>query len=136
MKSKSSTRKEQEFWAFTFLIFPLILLTIFLFIPIFYSFVISFFDWELMASQQKFVGLDNYFELFRDKIFFKSMLNTVLYTIGVVPLQTILALFLAFVMNQKIRGRSFFELLLHTCSNFIGCDVYNFCCYLFQRRAS
>ena len=109
MKSKSSTRKEQEFWAFTFLFFPLILLTIFLFIPIFYSFVISFFDWELMASQQKFVGLDNYFELFGDKIFFKSMLNTVLYTIGVVPLQTMLALFLAFVMNQKIRGRSFFR---------------------------
>lgn len=62
-----------------------------------------------MASDQKFIGLNNYIEIFGDKIFYKAMLNTVLYTIGVVPIQTILALFLAFVMNQKIRGRSFFR---------------------------
>jgi multiple sugar transport system permease protein len=87
----------------------LMLLTLFLFIPILYSFVISFFDWELMASQQKFVGISNYTEVFGDKIFYKALLNTVLYTVGVVPIQTILALFLAFVMNQKIPGRSFFR---------------------------
>jgi ABC-type sugar transport system permease subunit len=109
MAESSSTKKEQQFWAYTFLFFPLMLLTIFLFIPIIFSFIISFFDWELMASQQKFVWLNNYIEIFGDKIFYKAMLNTVLYTIGVVPVQTMLALFLAFVMNQKIRGRSFFR---------------------------
>jgi len=85
------------------------LLTIFIFIPILFSFFISFFDWELMARHQKFVGIHNYVEIFGDKIFYKSMLNTVLYTLGVVPVQTILALFLAFVMNQKMKGRSFFR---------------------------
>lgn len=109
MKRNSSTKKEQQFWAYTFLFFPLMLLTIFVFIPILFSFVISFFDWELMASHQKFAGLNNYIEIFGDKIFYKALVNTVFYTIGVVPIQTLLALFLAFVMNQKIRGRAFFR---------------------------
>jgi multiple sugar transport system permease protein len=109
MKRNSSTKKEQQFWAYTFLFFPLMLLTIFVFIPIFFSLIISFFDWELMASHQKFAGLNNYIEIFGDKIFYKALLNTVFYTIWVVPVQTLLALFLAFVMNQKIRGRAFFR---------------------------
>jgi len=109
MKKTSSTRKEQQIWGYTFLFFPLMLLTIFVFIPILFSFVISFFDWELMASHQKFIALNNYVEIFGDKIFYKALFNTVFYTIGVVPIQTILALFLAFVMNQKIKGRAFFR---------------------------
>ncbi len=109
MKRNSSTKKEQQFWAYIFLFFPLMLLAIFVFIPILFSLAISFFDWELMASQQKFIDINNYIEIFGDKIFYKAMLNTVLYTIGVVPIQTMLALFLAFVMNQKIRGRTFFR---------------------------
>lgn len=106
---KLNNKQEQAFWAYTFLLFPLLLLGIFVFIPIIFSVVISFFDWELLASDQKFVGLDNYIELFGDKIFYKSLLNTVLYTVGVVPLQTFLALFLAFVMNRKMKGRAFFR---------------------------
>jgi multiple sugar transport system permease protein len=109
MKKKSSTSKEQHLWAYTFLFLPLMLLTIFVFIPILYSFVISFFNWELLADKQKFVGINNYIEIFGDKIFYKSLLNTVLYTVGVVPIQTMLALFLAFIMNRKMRGRSFFR---------------------------
>ncbi|MCK4630295.1 MAG: sugar ABC transporter permease, partial [Bacteroidales bacterium] len=91
MKRNSSTKKEQQFWAYTFLFFPLMLLAIFVFIPILFSLAISFFDWELMASQQKFIDINNYIEIFGDKIFYKAMLNTVLYTIGVVPIQTMLA---------------------------------------------
>ncbi len=112
MKFKS-TKIEQSFWAFLFLIVPLCLLIIFVFIPIVFAFIISFFDWELLRDEQTFIGIGNYTELFQDTIFWKAFMNTVLYTIGVVPLQTFLALFLAFIMNQKLKGRAFFRIAFY-----------------------
>ena len=46
-------------------------------------------------------------------IFLISIKNTIVYTIGVVPIQTLLALVLAFIMNQKLRGRAFFRLAFY-----------------------
>ncbi|WP_422859677.1 carbohydrate ABC transporter permease [Flagellimonas sp. S174] len=108
MKFKSR-KKEQLFWGYLFLGFPLLLLTVFVFFPIGFAFVVSFYDWNLLIPDKPFVGLGNYFELFQDKVFIKAIKNTIIYTMGVVPVQTLLSLFLAFLMNQKIKGRAFFR---------------------------
>lgn len=112
MKFKNA-KQEQSFWAFVFLIVPLILLSIFVFFPIVFAFIVSFYDWNLLLPDKPFVGLANYIEVLKDPIFMKAVKNTVIYTAGVVPTQTLLALFLAFMMNQKFKGRTFFRVAFY-----------------------
>ena len=109
----SAKRKEQARTAYLFIGFPLLLFSIFTFFPILFAFFISFYDWNLLIPDRPFVGLANYVELFQDKVFLISIKNTIVYTIGVVPIQTLLALVLAFIMNQKLRGRAFFRLAFY-----------------------
>ncbi len=99
--------------AYSFISFPLLIFSVFTLFPIGFAFIISFYDWNLLIPDKPFVGLANYFELFQDRVFLIAIKNTIVYTIGVVPIQTLLALFLAFVMNQKIRGRTFFRLAFY-----------------------
>ncbi|GAB2562641.1 carbohydrate ABC transporter permease [Spirosoma areae] len=113
MSQPATRQREITTIAWLFLGFPLMLITIFVFLPIAYSFFISFFDWNLVTNQRDFIGLGNYTKLFSDSLFWKSARNTIFYTIGVVPIQTFLALFLAFVMNQKIKGRTFFRVAFY-----------------------
>ena len=96
MKFKTP-KYEQRFWAYTFLAFPLLLLSVFVFFPIGFAFVVSFYDWNLLIPDKPFVGLGNYIELFQDEVFVKAVNNTIIYTIGVVPVQTFLSLFLALI---------------------------------------
>lgn len=109
----NSKRGEQTLWAYLFLAFPLAMFGVFVIFPIGFAFFISFFDWNLLVVEKPFAGLGNYFELFQDDVFLLSIRNTVLYALGVVPAQTLLALFLAFIMNQNIRGRAFFRLAFY-----------------------
>lgn len=112
MKFKNS-KSEQRFWAWVFLTVPMLLLGIFVFFPIVFAFVVSFYDWNLLIPDKPFVGLANYVEVFNDEVFLISIKNTIIYTIGVVPTQTFAALFLAFIMNQKIKGRAFFRIAFY-----------------------
>ncbi|MEM6724301.1 MAG: sugar ABC transporter permease [Bacteroidota bacterium] len=105
--------RDQAKTAYLFIAFPLLLFMVFTLIPIFFAFGISFFDWNLLLPDKPFVGLANYFELFQDEVFIIAIKNTTIYALGVVPTQTILALFLAFIMNQKLKGRAFFRLAFY-----------------------
>ena len=109
----STKRRDQVRTTYLFIGFPLILFMVFTFIPILFAFGISFYDWNLLIPDKPFVGLANYIELFQDEVFLIAIKNTVIYTIGVVPIQTFLALFLAFIMNQKLKGRAFFRLAFY-----------------------
>jgi len=104
---------EQTRIAYTFLAFPLVLFSVFTFFPIIFAFIISFYDWNLLIPDKPFVGLANYFELFEDRVFLIAIKNTAVYTLFVVPIQTFFALFLAFIMNKKIKGRAFFRLAFY-----------------------
>ncbi len=75
----------------------------FILFPTLFSLYISFFDWGLLGAPT-FAGLGNYRTLFQDDFFYRVLFNTVYFVLGTVPLQTALALFLAILMNQKIRG--------------------------------
>lgn len=109
----SSKRREQARTAYLFIGFPLLLFGVFTFIPILFAFFISFYDWNLLIPEKTFVGLGNYIELFQDEVFLIAIKNTVVYTVGVVPIQTFLSLFLAFIMNQKLKGRAFFRVAFY-----------------------
>jgi multiple sugar transport system permease protein len=96
-------------------------LVIFLVIPIVLTVWVSFRDWSGLGSpfESKFNGLANYRELLtepgiRRKDFAISLRNTFYYVLIVVPVQTLLAMFLAFLVNQKfLKGRGAFRTLLY-----------------------
>ncbi|MBN1284353.1 MAG: sugar ABC transporter permease [Anaerolineae bacterium] len=109
---------QDEVLAGVFFMLPAVLVfLVFLIIPIFFAVAISFTDWDGLSTPDtaQYEGLKNYSELLlesgiRQKDFFKALKNTVYYTLGVVPLQTVLALALAVVANQGWRrARSFFR---------------------------
>jgi multiple sugar transport system permease protein len=57
----------------------------------------------------QFIGLDNFTRLFSDRIFIRALTNTLIYTVGVVPLTLVCSLALALMLNQRIRARNFFR---------------------------
>jgi multiple sugar transport system permease protein len=61
------------------------------------------------ANPIQFAALGNFTRLFTDSIFWRALWNTLLYTLGVVPLTLFCALFLAILLNQKLKARNFFR---------------------------
>ena len=93
-------------WIF---ILPALLGTlIFIIIPVFCSFGLSFTKWDLL-NQIQFVGFDNYKLLFSDDLFYKILLNTVVFALSTSILGVIIPLILASILNTKIRGSEFFK---------------------------
>lgn len=82
----------------------LILIFIFLILPTFMAFRNSFYDYYALKPNDKlFIGLKNYFELYKDKTFLLALKNTFYFTVVVVPVQTTIALLLAVLVNQKLK---------------------------------
>ncbi|MFI6322929.1 carbohydrate ABC transporter permease [Nonomuraea sp. NPDC050556] len=82
----------------------------FLLLPVVIVFALSLFDWELL-SDPVFVGLDNYTKLAADGSVWSSLGTTILYVLLCIPLQTVLALALAMMLNQKLKGVKFLRAL-------------------------
>ena len=88
----------------------LLLLTIFLFLPMILTLVFSFTDFfALNPKLTHFVGLENYFQIFKDEDFTKAFINTVCFVIIIVPLQGLGALGLALLINKATRCKKYFK---------------------------
>ena len=75
---------------------------------IFYAAYISLWRWGLLGPRA-FLGTSNYEAALSDPIFIKAVTNTFYYVIIWVPLTMALGLFLAIIVNQKLRGQTFFR---------------------------
>ena len=113
----SLNRQTRSGWLF---VTPmLVLLGLFLVLPILMALWVSVSDWSGRGSPFSgnvgFVGADNYQPLLSEpglsrQDFMLSLRNTFYYVVGVVPLQTVLALLLAVIVNQRfLKGRTFFR---------------------------
>ncbi len=76
---------------------------IFIIIPIFCSFALSFTEWDLL-NEIKFVGLANYRSIFYDKEFLQILINTFVYAVSTTFFAVIIPLLIASALNTKIRG--------------------------------
>jgi multiple sugar transport system permease protein len=93
-------------WIF---ILPAILGTlIFIVVPVLCSFGLSFAKWDLL-NPIEFVGLENYKLLFVDDLFYKILLNTVIFALSTSIFGVIIPLALASILNSKIRGSEFYK---------------------------
>ena len=108
--TKNTVEKRNFILGMSFFGPALVLMTIFLFIPMILTFVFSFTDFfALNPSLTKFVGLDNYTSLFKDKLFVQAFDNTILFVLIIVPLQIGLAFGLALFINKITYCKSYFK---------------------------
>lgn len=93
---------------YLYLLPALLLFTVFLVIPVLQSFYYSLFQFNGL-SPGKFLGLQNFKNLFNEPDFYKTLLHTAVFTVANVVIQTTLALPLAVVLNGPLPMRGFFK---------------------------
>nr|WP_097003610.1 sugar ABC transporter permease [Lacrimispora amygdalina] len=76
--------------------------------PFVNALVISFTDYNLVR-EPNFIGFENYVTLFKDADFLSTLTATVKYTIFTVPFQLAFALFIAYILNFKLKGINFYR---------------------------
>ena len=87
-----------------FVLPAVIFISVFLVLPALLAFGYSFQQYNMLKPAQKvFIGLTNYIDVLKNPAFYKSLFNTVYFAAIVVPLQTIVALGLALLVNKKLK---------------------------------
>ena len=87
-----------------FVLPAVIFISVFLVLPALLAFGYSFQQYNMLKPAQKvFIGLTNYIDVLKNPTFYKSLFNTVYFAAIVVPLQTIVALGLALLVNTKLK---------------------------------
>lgn len=85
------------------------LAVVFVFIPLVEVCYLSFTNWDLLRATKSWVGWKNYEYIFKDQKFIQSIWNT-LYFAGVkIPLDLVLSLFIAVLLDKRIRGLRFYR---------------------------
>ena len=100
----------EDFWTGLLCLSPSVLVTcVFVVFPILFSLYLSFHEWSILQPQKPFVGLANYQRLLNSAEFWQALRNTVIYTVGVVPIGAAISLGLALLLNRRLRGRAFYR---------------------------
>jgi putative chitobiose transport system permease protein len=100
---------------YLFLLPALLMLGLTVFYPALQAFFLSFTRYEYDITQPpQWVGLENFQRLFADEVFWKTLKNTVLYLIGVVPVLVFAPLALAILVNQALPGIHWFRVAYYT----------------------
>ncbi len=108
-------RAKVSFTPYLFLAPALIVLVLMVFWPALQAFRLSFMEYGYDVTQApEWVGLKNFQRLFKDKLFWQTLQNTVLYLICVVPILAIAPLLLAILVNQKLKGIRWFRVAYYT----------------------
>ena len=99
---------EQQFAGWLFILPAFAGILIFIIIPVLCSFGLSFCKWDLINPIQ-FVGVENYRVIFTEPLFFKILVNTIVFAFATSVFGVIIPLILACILNTKIRGAEFFK---------------------------
>ena len=99
--------------AYLFLLPAGIVLLLFFFIPFFQTIHLSFFDYSNDVYSPSFAGFENYIALIKSPLFLKTILNTFYFLILCVPFLVIFPLFLAILINQNIRFKNTYKILIY-----------------------
>ncbi len=98
---------------YLFLLPAAVVLVVFFFIPFFQTVLLSFQDYSTNIYSPAFAGLENYIKLFHNPVFYKVLWNTFVYLFVAVPVLVVFPLFLAVLINQKIRGVTLYKILIY-----------------------
>lgn len=102
-------RLSEALAGYGFVAIPMLLYLVLNVLAFFYAIYISVWKWNLISGPVSFLGLRNYSDVLSDPIFQRAVSNSIYYTVVWVPLTMAVGLFLAVIVNQKIRGQTFFR---------------------------
>ncbi len=91
--------RRRALWAWAFLAVPIVFYVVIRFYPTINAFLISFTDWNLVG-QKTFVGVENYLRLAQDPVFWKVLVNTLLYGIIGLPVSIVFSFVVAYYLDQ------------------------------------
>lgn len=102
--------KKQTVIGYVFLIPSLAVFAVFMFYPVFYTFYLSFFEWNMVKPVKKFVGLGNYIHVLQDPNTWKIFGNTVIYILILLLLNFVMSYILSFILTFVVdRFQSFYK---------------------------
>lgn len=117
LKVKQSAGKRREtlqlnLWCWAFMSLTVVFYVVFQGWPILSSIGFSLLDWSGLTAQRTFVGLANYRELLGDELFVNAFSNSFVYMVMVVPIELVVSLMLAYVLNNEaLRISTFYRMV-------------------------
>jgi multiple sugar transport system permease protein len=102
-------RRSEWLAGYGFIAIPMFLFLVLNIGAILYAIYISVWQWNIRSGAGAFIGLKNYQNALSDPIFHRAIQNSLYYAVIWVPLTMAVGLFLAVLVNQKLRGRTFFR---------------------------
>lgn len=131
-----SVKRKQRIKTFSkgmlFLLPSIVLFGVFLFYPLFKTAYLSFFLTNARGETTLFVGLQNYLEMFASPVFHQSMKSTFLFVLYTVPTTIVIALFLAVLANEKLKGIGFFRTIFSSTMGISVAAASVFWLYIFH----
>ena len=94
--------KDDDIWGYAFIFVAMAVFAVFTLYPVFSAIKTSFLKYKPFGSE--FIGLQNYAETFKSKLFFKAVKNTFVYTAVVVPLSLLIAFSIAIMILPFRKG--------------------------------
>ncbi len=107
MASRKALLKKQLV-AYSFIAPNFIGFAVFTMVPIVFAVALAFLHWD-GSNPIEWAGFTNFIQLLDDDQFKAALQNTIVYTVGTVPITLFSSLFLAVLLNQGIQGRNFFR---------------------------
>jgi multiple sugar transport system permease protein len=104
-----SLAQRQALWAYVFLLVPMAFFLLVRLYPAFSSLLLSLRDYRPSREINPFVGLKNFQDIAADAVFWRAMLNTLLYTIIGVPAQLVLGILVALMLQGINKARGLFR---------------------------
>jgi multiple sugar transport system permease protein len=112
-KQKASFREKTNLRAFYFFIFPIFVnWSVFLIGPLIYSLYLSLTHYNIFSAPE-FAGIQNYIDVVKDVRFVTALKNTFFFVVFYVPLEVLISLGLAFLLNQLNRGKALFRSIFY-----------------------
>ena len=103
-KKKMSLNRRNTLVGLSFILPNFIGFFIFVMIPVAFSLMLSFADWDGF-NPMKFAGLDNFVAIFKDRVFRGSIWKTLYFSAFTVFFSMCASLGLAILLNQRLKGK-------------------------------
>jgi putative chitobiose transport system permease protein len=113
--AKSWSPLRSQVTPYLFLLPAMLVLGLTVFYPAIQAFLLSFTQYEYDITQPPmWIGLENFQRLLKDSVFWKTLRNTLVYLVGVVPILVVAPLGLAILVNRKLPGIRWFRAAYYT----------------------
>ena len=132
-KPRLSTRRREAIACYIFMAPAILGMLLFSIGPMIASFLLSFTQYDMLTAPS-WIGTQNYRQLIHDDLFLKSLRITAVYSLVTVPLILVLSFILATMLNQKIRGMSFFRSLYYLPTVMSGVAVAMLWRWMFNKQ--